>query len=487
MANQLDSSLQTKYRTRHPEYGARKKLWDIMDDFMSDESVVKGKGVTYLPATSGMDLNTTRGKNDYNAYQMRARVPDITRQGQTGIVGLVFEKDPVGSTDEVITRTGQTNTDLARECIRGVSEKGRYILVVDAPKEGGTPYISQYEAPAGINWKVTDNPNELRLAVIEEQIDDDDDYAHTTTCKYRHYKKKNGVVTLEVRDEADEIIEPEKVLVGLNEIPVIFVGSIDISPKLDPIMLLPVARCAHAYYLSSANYKHAIYMTTQPTPYGAGMEKPLAEAIKNSGIGSSSFWYLGQQPEANVGYLETQGNGIEANFRDMQEELRQAESYAVRLTQAADTGGVESAAAIALRGATQHASIYSAADAVSQAINKAQMMRAEWGGLPKPEKYRIQTEFGGQYASEQMINALNTGVNDFNIPQSVLFQALRISGLTEASDEELMEEIADKQRELGGVGGADPIAVARALNNRRAGGNRTGLQPNDADDGTTEE
>lgn len=433
--------------TQHPQYNRFIKRWKKMDDALADEIQVKEKGEEYLKKTYGMQVNDPDGK-DYENYKDRARFPEITTQGLTGMMGLIFEKEPVGVADDIITNTGQNNLRLARDVMRAVGSKGRDILVVDAPPAangGGEPFIARYAAESLINWKVDEkNAALITLAVFEESanLDDGDEYSHETEKTYRQYKRlESGKYEVSRLNEEGGIIE-EAVTLPLNECPIICAGSIDTSPACDPLPLLPVALCAFAFYRKSATYENALQQVGEPTPWVKGVSEELYKAILAQGIGASSLWHLGNDPNAQTGMLETSGNGIPALEKALDNELQQAETYAVRLTQTTD--GTESAAAIGMRAATQHATIYSVADSVSIAINRAQKIRAKWAGVSEPDDFVLEVEVDQEYAGEQMINALNGAINAGNSPIEPMFEAIRKAGLSEMDNEEMARSIANQ-------------------------------------------
>ena len=450
--------------TEHPEYIKFKKRWKRMDAALDDQDAVHEAGEEYLPKTGGMrqrELSDTTGEShkDYENYKARARFPEITSQALTGVVGLVFEKTPLGVSDEEITNSKQTNIELARESVRAVSSKGRDVYVIDAPtaeEGGGEPYIATYPAECLINWQLSDRRSEPTLAVLREEVrkDDIDIYEHETETVYRRYQRlENGSIEMARIKRADGSDMPieDPIILPIQEWPVVVPGSIDLKYNCDPIPLAPVARCAFSYYMKSALYELALYLTGQPTPVLSGVTQDEYDRIIQQGIGSSAVWHIGE--EAKAAFLEVSGNGIDKILEGMQDQLKQAETYAVRLTQ--DTGGVEAAAAIALRAATQHASVYGIADTVSLAVTRAQNIRAQWAGISAPEPFQIKTEFSTGYASEQIINALNTAVNSGNIPRAILFDALRQAGFTEMTDDEIETAI---ENDVPMVGAATALA-----------------------------
>lgn len=424
--------------TQHPEFIAFSKQWKRSSDALKMQDHIHSLGTEYLPKTRGMEDNDADGKR-YEAYKSLARFPDITSQALTGTVGLVFESDPVGDSDEVITNTGQTNKALARDVVRNVVSKGRDILVVDAPENGGTPYIVRYPAESLINWKLEDgNAGALKLAVFREEVgaDDTDEYGHDTTIVYRKYRRVDSRYEVSLWTEKGEQIGETSVL-PVDEMPIVIIGSINLTPDCDPVPILPVANCAFAYYRASASYKYSIDLCCHPTLALKGYEEDDFQKVIKTGLGGGAAIPVPEDGDAF--FLETEGKGIERARTDMQDELEQAETYAVRLTQKTDNA--ESGRAMAIRASAQHASIYSIADAVGIGVTRAMQIRAKWGGISEPEPFRLRTEFTQEYAGEQMINALNSAVNSSNAPRSALFEAIRRSGLSDKTDEDMMREI----------------------------------------------
>lgn len=446
---------------RHPEHIAREARWQAMDDALGEEEVVKGAGTRHLPKTGGMERNDRDG-SQYEAYKARARFPEVTSGALSGIVGLIFEKDPVGASDEIITNAGQTNLELARDALRGVASKGREVLVVDAPDAslgGGSPFITRYRAEDLINWKAdATNPAALNLAVFREYRDAGGRYAHEHAIEYRRFMRlpsgRVEVTRWRRVDEEDELLEDPRVL-PIREMPIFVLGSIDLMPPCDPVPLLPVARAAFAYYRKSAVREHGLYLTGQPTPWVRGVTEDQYKAILRQGIGSSAFWYLGQ--EGFAGFLEVGAEGLRELKEAMDEELVLAQAHSVELVQRGDTA--ESGRSIAMRAMMRHASIYSMADAVSIGVTRAQRLRARWAGEAEPEDFALRTEFASDYASAQMVSALDRAINSGNAPRSAMFEEIRRARLSDKTDEEMIDEIEAGRPFVG----AAPAAPAEEL------------------------
>lgn len=431
--------------THHPQHEKYSEQWEQVTDFADSQAAVKRKGAKYLKPTSGM--KNGNGTNDiYTAYIARARVPALTSQALTSIMGLMFEKDPEGVTDEIITNDGLTCLQLAREVSREVSLKGRSILVVEAPAgnvAGAKPYIVRYPAESLINHKeLPNNSSKLALAVFKEEMPDPDacPYSHSTLSVYRRYTLTESGVEVALFNEDEELIE-DPVLIGRSDIEIIVIGSIDTKPNYDPVPLLPVSDCALSIYNLSADMRTDMHVAGQRTPWFAGMTEEQYMVNVKAGLGAGSALYLGMDGNAggSCGYLESNGNTYAEHSAEIQVETEAAANHAVKIVQSGS--GVESAEAIAIRSAAQHASIYTMADAISIGITEAMRIRADWGSTAEPEVFSIKTEFSAVEAGAQMITALNNSVNAGNLPRSVMFEAARRDRLTVKSDEELSSEL----------------------------------------------
>ncbi len=433
--------------TKHEDYDKYLPRWCEMEDSLDEQDTIRDKGEHYLPMTSGMK-RSKEGLALYEAYKKRARYYGVVRQTLTGIIGLMFDKDPDGTTDDVVTRSGQTNLQLARDVARDVASYGRSVLVIDAPKPGAAnpaPFIQRYSPQSLINWKIDpDNPSEFRLAVLHELWESEtpsNEFVHEYEDRYRVYRHYDGVVSVGVYDSDGDVVEEVRPL-PTDFIPVIAVGSISVDPDCDPVPLLPVKDCAIAIYQISADLRQDLYLTGQKQGWMSGCSDEQYSKNIEAGYGAGSWWYLGH--EGRAGLIESSGSSYSDASTERDHEFDQASSYAVNLVQQSDS--TESGRALEIRAAAQHASIYTMADSVSIGVDKALRIRAKWAAQPEPEDFAIRTEFTDEEAADQMINALNSAINSGNAPRSALFEVLRRNGLTEKTNDELQSEI-DAQRE----------------------------------------
>jgi len=419
-------------------------LWEKCETFLKGEEAVKAAGIAYLPKTSGME-KAAAGVQYYEAYKSRARVFDLASQSLNALLGLVLEKLPEGNPDRIFTSNGETDIDFSAHILRELFAKGRYILVEDYV-EGTDILTSGYAAESFINWKM-DAAGALTLAVFKEDIVASGGFSHTADTQYRVYTLQSGSYTVELFDEKGgnlpvngEATGEVLLTVPRDALPITVIGSIDLSPDCDPIPLLPIVNCALSAYQLSADYKHSLFLVAQPTPWVKGINEKAWENIHAQGGGSAALWWLGDEGE--TGYLEVAGGGIDSLRQALTDELKQAESHSVRLTQQ-DSGNVESGSSLTVRAHAQHATIHTIIRALEHGIAAAWETMVSRSSTAAADAFRIQADFSPLQASAQMLTAMSNAVGQTTIPQTVLFEALRKFKLTERTDEELLADLAN--------------------------------------------
>jgi len=437
--------------TEHPDYRSNVERWIKVEDTLRGQDTIKKKGTTYLPRTGGMIKNDKSGEQ-YEAYKTRARFYDLTAQARSALMGLVFEKPPEGNPDAPFGLDGVTDVEFSLRALREISAKGRFIAVVDI-YEGVMARVTYYIAESMINWD-TNEAGELTLAVFKEvsEVIAEDGFTRKERIEYRVYRLVGKTVEICLYDEKGNPLELEgqdsdyTVRVQRDKLDIVVFGSLDNLPDCDPLPLEPIADCALAAYQLSADYRHALFMAAQPTPWVKGVTSKQWELMIEQGIGSSSLWWLGDEGEP--AFLETTGAGIDALKQAILDELKQAETHASRITQT-EKKGVEAAVSLMLRANAQQATIHSMLFSLEQGINKLNEILTEREQVRiKREPFVIHAEFTPAQATAQILAAVSNGVSQLTTPQSVLFSTLRNLKLTEKTDEELRAELDSE----GGIG-----------------------------------
>src|SRR5687768_7877571 len=152
----------------HPRYAEMLPAWEEMRDLYRGERYVKSKGEKYLPATKSMKLDgmghasdgTLRlGQEVYDAYRLRAVLPDYVRDAVETYIGMLHNKPPTIELPAAMEPLRESATMFAESLevlLRRINEEqlvtGRLGLLLDLPKDpdptAPLPYIALYVAEA---------------------------------------------------------------------------------------------------------------------------------------------------------------------------------------------------------------------------------------------------------------------------------------------------------------------------------------------------
>ena len=153
----------------HPLYKSNIGRWTKCRDAFEGSDAIKAKGVEYLPRLSGMT------DAEYDAYKTRALFYGMTAKTVSALTGMATAREPQlkfsddmsiyfqdGRGLQFLETFGQTLSELIL--------MGRIAHLVDAPMDGGDPYISLYSAESIINWSTDENDNIIWAVLAESTI-----------------------------------------------------------------------------------------------------------------------------------------------------------------------------------------------------------------------------------------------------------------------------------------------------------------------------
>src|SRR5690554_4581750 len=146
--------------TKHPLWLAMADKWELMRDTTAGETSVKAASTTYLPQPSGFSAQKDGGRALYEAYQMRAQLPEIVEPTIRGMVGVIHRTEAQIEMPKAMeplweraTKDGLPLEALHRRITHELLTQGRYGLLADAATEGSDlPWLAGYSAEALINW-----------------------------------------------------------------------------------------------------------------------------------------------------------------------------------------------------------------------------------------------------------------------------------------------------------------------------------------------
>ncbi|QKZ05837.1 DUF4055 domain-containing protein [Pseudomonas eucalypticola] len=448
-----------------PDYDDHLPEWLMMDDALEGECAIK-RNDRNLPKPSGMvEAEKLDGQGNaylYANYRDRAQYEHWVRDALRSMMGLVSRlipeiKLPSGMQDleENATADGFGLNQLFFRMVRQAVSHGRVPLVVNVD-DSGEPYFSTYATRNAINWKVGSmgGRQDLTLSVFVEFRDNqEDEYDHDCKRVYRVFKLLDGVCHTAVLGEDGAVVEElrplgtvnndNRLVRGLEYLPVIYCGSTDNSPGVDEVPLLTMARAALKSYQLSADYFTALHQTSHPQPWVSGLD----DQVELSVTGPSAAWDLGRN--GSCGYLEFQGAGIEAVRQAMDDQKNAALEAGAKVM---DASGTESGEARKTRQNDQHATLHSIVITVAAAIEQGLRYAAEWTGYnPDDVTFTVKPEFIIPDVDAQVLAELQKAVAAGGISWDTYWQYLTTGKLPErAYDEEatLVGDEADAGRGL---------------------------------------
>lgn len=449
----------------HPEYTKRLPDWQMMNDAIEGERAVKEQGTLYLPKTSGMieaEALAAQGDSAVSPAQMRelyasyldlAEYPLWVKDSLRTMMGMVSRLEPqvelpgLEDLETDATSDGFSAKQLFMRVCADLLVKGRKPLLCDFD-DAGAPYVATYAAEDAINWQVSDlrGRGDLVLAVFREtrKKPGTDEFNHEAVTVYRVLDIFEGRYRVRLMDENGDLIEDEDFpgLVGAGQghgigfIPVVFAGSTDNNPAVDEIPLITMAKAALKYYRLSADYFQSLHYTAHPQPVVTG----LPDGGELHVTGAMAAWTL--PADGNAFYLEFTGAGIDKTREAMRDQRNAALEAGARVI---DTQAQESGYARRARQDDQHATLHSVVMQAAEAVEQCFRYIAEWKGLPTENIiFTVEPKFTTEEVDAAMMQIIGNLVLAGEVPRPVLYSALRKSGLTELSDEDL-----ESQREFG--------------------------------------
>lgn len=454
-------------QSTNPDYDRHLPEWQLMDAALEGEEAIKANAGN-LPKPSGMvEAEKQDGVGNrylYENYTARAQYEHWVRDSLRSMMGLVSRLQPEielpagmkGLLDNA-TADGFGLKQLFFRLVRQIISHGRIPLVANID-DNGLPYFSTYSAVNAINWKVASQSGrqDLVLAVFREfrEKDGNDEFTHECEPVYRVFTMRDGGCYSSVWNDSGEVVDNEmplgttgadqRLVRGLEYIPVVYCGSTDNGPDVDEVPLLSMARAALKSYQLSADYFTALHQTSHPQPWVAGLD----ESVDLSVTGPSAAWDLG--PNGSCGYLEFQGAGIEAVRKAMDDQRNAALEAGAKVM---DIGGIESGEARKARQNDQHATLHSMVITAAEGLEQGLRYLADWLGFDEKQvSFTVKPEFTSVGVDPQMAAQLLTAAQAGIVSHDSFWLYISTGKLPERAWQAELELIQEQGPALGGLG-----------------------------------
>ncbi len=338
----------------HPQFDRYADTHRTLRDAYTGSGAIKPAGTRYLPRPEGFTSDV-----QYAAYVGRATTSGAPQWVTHGITGAIFRREPqldvptqLDPQMRNVTRTGLPLRTFAEEVVRETLLMGRYGVLLDfpaptllpsgqvvPPPPGARPYWIPYATEEIVNWHMVEREGaeHVDMIVLQESIPirqglwGTEDYFVIKHQLQRRVLRINeaGVYEVSVWVEVPQQFDgrtatfvptqtwiPERLGEPLTFIP--FVSMTPLSLKLDIVQSLieSLVEISYRSYRHSADYEHALHLTSLPTIWIAGNIEPTTELP----IGGLTGLIL---PEgAQVGIIEYKGQGLQPHENAMAQDLR---------------------------------------------------------------------------------------------------------------------------------------------------------------------
>ena len=381
----------------HPDHVTFSPYWQQMADTLAGESVIKSKGVEYLPMTDGMlKLPTTLRNEIYETYKSRAVFLNFVEETGESILGMMDRKPAhIVLPPKLEPYLSQMTTDGLgiRELLKLVNRhqiyKGRVGLLPDIAEGGKIPFVSVFSAEAILNWasEYINGEEVLSFVALDQSGPALVDGVWEDVEEYLVLLMKDGVYCQYTCNdtghitpnppEGTDLTLPSIAGKTLNFIPFVFANARDNTTDVLKPPLMEISNISLAAYRQDADYRSALYFAGQPTLTAVGVRK---DEVENAVIGSQSLLFS-ENKDAKFGYAETSGNSLSASKQALDDLKAEANKRSVALMEQ----GVESGAALEQRSASKTANINTIVTAGKRAIEKLLECICVWSGIDGSE------------------------------------------------------------------------------------------------------
>lgn len=413
-------------------YEAMAPFWEIVNDVRGGTSVMRARGRLYLPKhpleSTGAYANRKMQSVFFNAF-------DHTL---SGLVGMVFRKDPVLGDDvpDEIRGTEEQrgeNGELIKAAIEGDAEnidlrgthfdvflrevfdmaahKGHAFIYVDMPKKlppgstltderanGQRPYWLRYEPEQAVNWRtrIMGGIEVLDQITFREcTYEPVGLYGEAEVIKYRVlHPGAWELYRIEVTSGTGQpvaVLEDEGAT-SLDIIPIIPVYGRKLGCLYSQPPLLDLAHLNIAHWQLLSDYRHILHVANVPILMRKGAA-PTGTKKGAEGIGPNRI--IDVPKDGDLKYVEHQGAAIEKARQELLDIEERMAIVGLQLLARRSNAQAKTATEKILNAAEQSSTLQSMVRGLQDAAEQALAIHARFRGLKSGGQVKINTDFQG--------------------------------------------------------------------------------------------
>jgi len=460
-----DSGVKTKHRDWNRSFPKWKRV----------RNAIAGELIEYLRDVGVNEPDREYGDARQREYEQGAICYNFTKRTLAGMVGSVMRKDPEQiippELEYLLDNCDGSGVGLwqhAQDTLMELDSVGRGGLLVDAPETGAAtaaeqnegllnPVIAFYTAENIINWRLKrfGSVNRVVMVVLRESWEYFEDGNEFDTkygeqyrvldldenSKYRQrlYRfKENG-------GRVDDVVTiyPNLGPQLEGKIPFAFIGATNNDASIDDAPMLPLAELNIGHFRNSADNEESSFVVGQPTLFiypGENMSaQSFAEANPNGiKFGSRTGHNLGQGGNAQL-IQAAENNLAKQNMLDKETQAVQIGAQLIT-----PTSQITAESARIQRGADTSV-MATIARNVSMAYTEALKWVAAMMGLREGVEieFKLNMEFFLTPMTSQDRTAWMADINAGLLPATAYYAALRKAGVTDWTDEDIEDAIAN--------------------------------------------
>ena len=462
----FDNSVKTKHREWQFHYEKWKKV----------RNAVAGDLIGYLRNVGANEPDKEYGAARQKEYEAGAICYNFTKRTLSGMVGSVMRKDPEQiippQLEYLIDNCDGSGVGLwqhAQDTLMEIDSLGRGGLLVDAPETGAAtaaeqnagllnPTISFYTTENIINWRLkrVGAVNRLVMVVLRETWEYFEPGSEFETKVGEQYRvldiDENGNYRQRLYKfkaaggEAEPVVEifPQFGDRMKGIIPFTFIGASNNDSTIDDAPLLPLAELNIGHFRNSADSEENIFVTGQVMLTISPSEQFGVEQWKEANPNGVKF---GARAGLNLGPGGSaqllQASPSTAARQGMLDKEQQAVQIGAQLI--TPTSQITAESARIQRGADTSV-MATIARNVSMAYTEALKWVAAMLGVSEGAEieFKLNMDFFLQPMTAQDRAAWVADINAGYLPATAYYAALRKAGVTDWTDEDIMDAIADQ-------------------------------------------
>lgn len=396
---------------------------EICSKYLADRKIIRSlRGGTEAMRQAGQEyLPKEPGETPF-AYSKRLKRSVLTNFIARVVKNLSSKpfSRPVGVTSEShpelaelfasdIDGKGTSVSALASVVFQDALWNGTSFLCVDAPVDGGQPYVYWLSADDILGYKLDEDGRLLEIRISEVASVEDGEWGEKSVARVRVFRRSGGKVLWSLYQESDGSeyaqVEPWRDF-GLPEIPVIPIHSNPAETRgtlFCPPPMIDLAYMNVAHWQEFSDQRNILHVARVPILFASGVEEGVEIKI---GVDSAIVANAG----SDLKFVEHSGNAINAGRQSLQDLEGIMASYGIEMLQ--NNGVVETATGRALNAGENNNQIASMATATASAIAKVFEMLARFSRVPNATFVAdINTEYGINASNEELQALANARAN----------------------------------------------------------------------------